>query len=422
MTCIGLDFGTSNSSAAIRLGDQARVLPIDGAAERPELFRSVLFFSDEGQVHAGARAISEYLAEGQGRFIQSIKSFLPSRTFSATQIAGRTYRLEELVALLMRRMREAAEGALGQPVTSVVLGRPARFSLDPDCDALAEKRLLEAARLAGFAEVQLCIEPIAAAFAYEATLTREELVLVGDFGAGTSDFTLMLLSPQRRRTPGPRTGDILGTSGVPIGGDRFDSAIMEHGLLRHFGGGSTYVVGANRMPMPPSILSRLLRWHEMSFIKERSVQQLLDRILDGTDNPRAITALSDLVNENLGFALFRQIERTKITLSSETRTRLALHEAAITVEETVTRAGFERWTSSLQGELTTCVEGLLADVGVAPEKIDRVVLTGGTSHVPSIREAFARRFGAGRLESEQGGGAFLSVALGLGLQAGAGTP
>ncbi len=204
MRACGLDFGTSNTAAALPDGT---VLSIASGTSEPRLFRSVLFFpEDERTVYAGAPAITRYLEDNAGRFIQSVKSFLHSRTFRATQVHGRTWTIEELVALLLRRVREAAGAQVGSPPESVTLGRPALFSSEPEADALAEQRLRKAAELAGFTHIQFLIEPIAAALAYEAQLSRDELVLVADFGAGTTDLTLMRLGPSRRGKPDRRRG------------------------------------------------------------------------------------------------------------------------------------------------------------------------------------------------------------------------
>ena len=143
MASCGLDFGTSNSAVALPSG---QVLPIDPGAFSPRLFRSVLFFPEEGRASlAGHAAIEEYLHRSEGRFIQSVKGWLPSRTFTATQIRNKAFRLDDLVALLLRKIREQAEAAAGQPLDDVVLGRPAVFSTDPEQEQLAQDRLQRAA-------------------------------------------------------------------------------------------------------------------------------------------------------------------------------------------------------------------------------------------------------------------------------------
>lgn len=402
----GLDFGTSNTAAALPDGT---VLPLAPAAREPRLFRSVLFFPEyEREVYAGESAILRYLEDNAGRFIQSVKSFLHTRSFQSTLIRGRTWSIEDLVALLLRRVRES--GGLPE---RVVLGRPALFSPEPAADALAQERLFRAAQLAGFTRVQFLIEPIAAALAYEAALTRDELVLVADFGAGTTDLTLMRLGPSRRGAK-DRRADVVGSTGLRIGGDRFDAELMRHVLLPSFGAGSSYRVRGSfsqrRLPIPQHVLSKLLSWHEMSFVREKATQELVAEMLETSDRKPAIEALHDLVMENLGYRLFRAIESTKVALSRAEEATLHFEEARIHIHERITRAQFERFCEPLLQELDACAAGLVERCAGAGA-LDAVFLTGGTSQIPAVRERFVRRFGEARVRTAD---AFTSVAEGLG--------
>lgn len=407
MAVCGLDFGTSNSAVALATGE---VLRLDHAAEQPRLSRSVLFFpEDTGEVLAGGQAIDRYLEDNAGRFIQSMKTWLPTASFTRTQIRNRTLLLEDLIALFLGSLRTRASESLGTELDEVVMGRPARFSLDAKADAFAEERLRKAAELAGFRQVSFVIEPIAAALAYEATLTRDELVLVADFGAGTSDLTLMWLGPSRR-VKGDRRVDVVASSGVYVGGDRFDAAIMKHKLLPYFGQGSTYQVGFKRMPIPTYVLSRLLSWNEMSLIRERSTRELIELMLKTSDSKPAIEALHDLVMYNLGYRLYRAIEKAKVELSTRPKATVVFEEERIHIEEKITRAEFDRFCAPLLDELEVCTDQLLAR---APSslKIDSVFLTGGSSQIPAVQRLFARKFGEDRLRTAD---AFTSVAEGLG--------
>lgn len=405
----GVDFGTSNSAVALPDG---RVLSIDPKAEAQSLFRSVLYFPEETrQSYAGAEAIELYLEEVSGRFIQSVKSWLPSKSFHATQINNRAFKLVDLVALLLRQIRARAEKAHGQELTRVVMGRPAVFSHEAENDALAEQRLREAAELAGFKEIVFLIEPIAAALAYEARLESEQSVLVGDFGAGTSDFTLMKLGPDRRFRKG-RHEDVIASGGVRIGGDNFDSAIMRHVLLPHFGAGSRYKIHEQWLPMPNHIVHKLLSWREMSFIRDRSTQELLTQMVRTSDRPESIEALQDLVMENLGFQLFRAIERCKVQLSRGESGRIVFDEARIQLDVTISRENFEEFCAPLIESLAACVDDVIAR---ADTKVDAVFLTGGTSYIPSVRRMLEERFGKDRIHTAD---AFTSVCEGLGRGAG----
>jgi hypothetical chaperone protein len=414
-TSVGIDFGTSNSAAAIPGdGDEpARVLAIDARASDVRLLRSVLFFPDGSpEILAGMAAIESYLRDFEGRFLQSIKTFLPSASFRRTEIRRKTWKLEQLIALLLTKIRESVErevpGGLGQ----IVLGRPAVFSTDPHNDALAEARLAAAAALAGFPHPVFVIEPIAAALRYEESLEREEVVLVGDFGAGTSDFTLMQLGPSRRHAL-DRRHDVIASSGVYVGGDRFDAAIVEHRLLSLFGSGSSYATLFQRTELPHWMTRKLLAWNELSMLREKSNLDFLREAVKTSDKPRELQNLVTLAEENLGFHLYRVVEEAKRRLSDSDEATISFHEADIDIEASVTREEFERWTAPLRAELLRSVDRCLAKAsGRAP---DAVFLTGGTSKIPSVRQAFADRFGESRLRE---GDAFTSVAAGLGRAAG----
>lgn len=295
-----------------------------------------------------------------------------------------------------------------------MFGRPAVFDVDPEKDRVAEERLLRAAELAGFPRPTFVIEPIAAALAYEAALSRDELVLVGDFGAGTSDFTLMRLGPSHRGRA-DRRADVLASSGVYIGGDKFDSAIVEHRLLAHFGQGATYeVLGGKTMTLPAWLTRKLLAWHEMALLRERSTLEFLRNAAATSDIPQPIANLVELVEDNLTYHLYRSVEATKRELSASERAVISFHHGDIELDERVTRAEFEAWTVPLREELSAAVDRALGQAGGAMP--DAVFLTGGTSKVPSVRRLFAERFGEARLRE---GDAFTSVAAGLGHAAGA---
>jgi len=414
-TSVGIDFGTSNSAAAVPGdGDEpARVLAIDAHASDDRLLRSVLFFPDgSSEILAGMAAIESYLRDFEGRFLQSIKTFLPSASFQRTEIRRKTWKLEQLIALLLTKIRESVQREIPGPLGQIVLGRPAVFATDPEKDALAEARLGAAAALAGFPHPVFVIEPIAAALRYEESLDHDEVVLVGDFGAGTSDFTLMELGPSRQKAP-DRRHDVIASSGVYVGGDRFDAAIVEHRLLSFFGAGSTYATMFQRTELPHWMTRKLLSWHELSMLREKSNLGFLENAVKTSDKPRELQNLVTLAEENLGFHLYRVVEEAKRTLSDSDEAAISFHEADIDIETRLTRKEFERWTTPLRAELLRSVDRCLAKAdGRLP---DAVFLTGGTSKIPSVRRAFADRFGESRLRE---GDAFTSVAAGLGRAAG----
>src|SRR6185503_16398059 len=208
---VGLDFGTTNSAIAIAdAGKEARLASFGDGNNTTTSFRSILYFPPKdksstvkAETKAGPEAINSYLeADTKGRLILSVKSYLGSRLFTSTQINGRYYTLEDLIAIILRRLRTTVIEQFSVSADSVVLGRPVRFAgAETEADeTLALNRLRTAADLAGFSDVTFELEPVAAAYQYETQLDHDELVLIGDFGGGTSDFTLAQLGPGRKRT------------------------------------------------------------------------------------------------------------------------------------------------------------------------------------------------------------------------------
>jgi hypothetical chaperone protein len=419
---VGFDFGTTNCAlAVVDAGGASRLAHFAGPDGDAATFRSILYFDREEksapvEVHAGPGALLHYLEREQhdGRLVQSLKSFLTSRLFSATRIFEQSYRLEDLIALLARRLREDAERALGMPVAHAVVGRPVHFvgAAGDDDDALAQRRLEAALHNAGFRRVAFEYEPVGAAYHYERDLACDERILIADFGGGTSDFSLLWVGPSYR---GRRGEAILGHDGVGVAGDAFDGKIVRHRIAPLLGRGSEFEsLYGRRLPVPGWIYQHLERWHHVSFLKSPRTMQLLLDLRREAVAPEKLDALVRIVDLDLGFLLYRAVERAKRELSEREATRLRLEHDAIALDAELTRAEFEGWIAEELEKIATCVDRLLARTGVAPRQIDRVFMTGGSSFVPAVRAIFEQRFGAEKL---RGGQELTSVASGLALRA-----
>jgi hypothetical chaperone protein len=415
----GIDFGTSNSAIAMAMSD-GRVHPVrwnvpstlstEGESESSTL-PTVIFAPDyDREFHVGFDAIRQYLFTGlDGRFMQSIKAFLPSPTFTGTVIKNRHYSIEELIAIFLRRARIAAEEQLGVKLEGrIVLGRPARFSLDAEEDRLAETRLLEAAKLSGLPEVTLLIEPIAAAIAYEATLEREEVVFVADLGGGTSDFTVMRVGPSQRDRD--RSESVLASGGVPVAGDALDGEIVRARLFAQFGYGSEYRAFGAPTAVPHWIFHKLLRWNHVSFLKSKKYLEFLREVSKTSDRPEDIERLIELVDSDLSYVLFRAVERAKRGVQSQPSAEISDEEHSLPVREELTVEQFADAIAERLGDIRRNALDTLERAGLEPSRVDAVFMTGGTSLVSPIRAEFSRIFGA---EKPRGRGTFTSVVDGL---------
>ena len=419
---IGLDFGTTNSAIAVADAATGATLARFGdGSNTTASFRSILYFPPKdrsatvkAETKAGPEAISSYLDDDtKGRLILSVKSYLGSSLFTSTQINGRYYTLEDLIAIILRRLRTSVIEQFGVSATRVVLGRPVRFAgADNDVDeTLALNRLRSAANLAGFSEVTFELEPVAAAYQYETQLDHDELVLIGDFGGGTSDFTLAQLGPGRKRTG---RNPVVGTSGVGIAGDTFDSRIMMNLVAPKLGLGSHYVSLGKELPVPVWLYSQLSSWHRTFLLKDPKTMAVLREVKNQASEPDKVTALIQIISENLGYDLYRAVESTKVELTAGEEADFVFGHGSVIVKDTLERWRFESWIQPDIQSIATCVKSLFSQHNVNYSDIGSVFLTGGSSFVPYVRRFFAKTFGSDKLK---GGEELTTVAKGLALRA-----
>lgn len=429
---IGIDFGTTNSSlAVVREAGRVELATFSFHGAATQSFRSVLYLEQVRRAggaksatsakhissKTGPAAIEAYLeAEEKGRLVQSLKSYLPNRNLTGTEVFGRRYTLEELVSRMLADLRTHAEREFGVPVRHATAGRPVRFvgSDGDEDDAYAESRLREAFLQAGFESVEFEMEPVGAAYAYESSLEHDELILIGDFGGGTSDFSLLHVGPGVRQR-GHRPQDLLGNSGVGLAGDAFDARIVRRLVSPALGSDSLARSLNKTLPAVPAwIYTNLERWHYLSFLRTRNVSEILKSARLRALEPEKIEALTTLIEEDLGYQLHQAVQRVKFELSRAEAAEFRFREGGLDLRIPVTRAEFEAWIADELALIEECVDALLADTGVRPEKVNRVFLTGGTSLVPAVRRIFASRFGEERIRT---GNEFTSVAHGLALRA-----
>lgn len=416
---LGIDFGTSNSAASINLEGGVRLIDVDPYnSSNSKVLISVIYYDDEERrFFVGQEAIDMYIEnDAWGRYIQSVKSFLSDDSFISTEIGRRNYTLDDLIGIILRRIKGTGEELLGQQIENVVLGRPVIFSEEAKANQLAKERLLSAAQKVGFKNIHLQYEPIAAALAYESTLGQgeEKVVLVGDFGGGTSDFTVIKVEGGGQKKGIDRKTDILSLGGVPIGGDIFDSQIMWEKLAKHFGKDVRVraVMGDFDLGISPIITNQLRKWHLIPQLRAPAMRQRIREIKHLADKPDLIENLERLVDYNYGYMLFQAIEKAKCELSLRSEIEIIFDGIGLVMKEYIARSEFERMISEEVSQIAMCVDSTLSEAGLSPEGIDVVFLTGGSSFIPCIRRVFEKKFGQKRIKQTD---AFTSVAYGLGL-------
>lgn len=387
---------------------------LQGKTREDKTESSILFFPkwDMGIHYVGDEAIAQYVNSGMdGRLIQSIKSILPDTLFKFTWIHGQRHEIDDLVALIIKYLKDRADASLQANITKAVFGRPAVFSENAEEDRLAEQRLLSAAQKAGFEEVYFQLEPIAAAFAYEMKITQPEIVLVADLGGGTSDFSIMRLDPKKIRMPN-RKEDILATGGIHIGGNDFDAEIMWHKLVRYFGYGAKYKSWDKWLELPVHLFRRLCQWERIPFLKARATQESLEMFLHSTDDKEAVARLITLIEKDLGFSVFKAIEAAKKNLSYADSTAIACEKLNIQINEPIALKQLNHYIHEEVEKIESYLTSFIANSGIAEDEIDTVFITGGSSLVPALRNLFIKKFGEHKI---RGGETFTSVASGLAL-------
>jgi hypothetical chaperone protein len=422
---IGIDFGTTNSTVACASGNgQVELVAFPTQSGETFSFRSVLYLEQQkragrAQTHTwtGPAAIEHYLAaDNKGRLIQSLKSYLSDRSLTGTAVFGRHCTLEDLISRILAELRRQAEQRFRVPISYAMVGRPVRFvGAETEADeTFALARLRKAFAAAGFDQIDFEMEPVAAAYAYESTLDHDELIFIGDFGGGTSDFSLLHVGPGVRKR-GRKPQDLLGNSGVGLAGDAFDARIVRK-LVSPALGSESFARSLNKVlpAVPAWIYANLERWHYLSFLRTANVVEILKSARLRALEPEKIEALITLIDEDLGYHLHQAVQRVKFELSHAEAAEFHFRDGSMDLRIAVTREVFEGWIVEELLAIEQCVDGLLETSGVTRRQVDRVFLTGGTSLVPAVRRIFKDRFGEDRIRT---GNEFISVARGLALRA-----
>ncbi|WP_182087293.1 Hsp70 family protein [Aureimonas sp. ME7] len=408
----GLDFGTTNSTLSLcSPGQKPRLLPVEG---EHLTIPSALFFSlEDGNTYFGRRAVFEYVDGAEGRFMRALKSILGSSLMrETTQVGRERMSFEALIGRFLRNMRETLERETGEAVDRIVLGRPVRFVDESDeADREAENQLASAARAQGFAHVEFQYEPVAAALYFESEMNSEQLALVVDIGGGTSDFSILRLSPERAEAP-DRSGDILGTAGVHVGGTDFDRLLNIASMQPLLGLGSTTGDGKRRLPV--WYFNDMATWHRINTLYTPKVLADIRALRKEAAEPEKLDRMEHMLRHRSGHRLAGAVERGKIALTASDDTTIMLEEPGLSLAAPVTRAEFETATAELVSRIEGAIDSALQLAGIGADAVETVILTGGGAQVPAVSRAATRRFPGARVALSD---AFGSVGLGLGLDA-----
>ncbi|TLP75028.1 Hsp70 family protein [Pseudomonas nitroreducens] len=382
---LGIDFGTSNSTVGWWRPDSEPLIALE---DDKITLPSVIFFNvEERRPVYGRLALHEYLEGYEGRLMRSLKSLLGSSLLkSETTVLGSAMPFKDLLGLFIGELKKRAENVAGREFDSVVLGRPVFFvDDDPKADQEAQDTLVAVAQKLGFKDVSFQYEPLAAAFDYERSIEREELVLIVDIGGGTSDFSLVRLSPERREVA-DRQSDILATGGVHIGGTDFDKQLSIQGVMPLFGYGSKMKSDAF---MPTSYHLNLATWHTINAVYAQKSQLALQNMRYDIVDATGIDRLFKLIEQRAGHWLAMQVEASKIELSDAERRNIDLTRVEAGLIAELSRELFEGAIGPLLERVRGSITELLNSADVDPARVDTVFFTGGSSGVPALRQSVA---------------------------------
>ncbi|NQZ00445.1 MAG: Hsp70 family protein [Bdellovibrionales bacterium] len=407
-----IDFGTSNSLlSAAQQQKPLQPIALDRSNSDPTILRSLMYFPKKGAPSFGRQAIEQYTKDSaEGRFIRSIKKYLPAKSFQGTQIGGKVYGLEDLISCFLTEMKSRADQHFNEDVRSVVLGKPARFSMDDEKEELAKKRLVSAAVASGFKHVEFLPEPLAAAFSYRKQVEDEQNLLVVDLGGGTSDFTVIRLHHDRFRDE-----DVLAIGGVSVAGDALDGEIMAEIIAPNFGSKIQYQfpMSSNVLTMPPILKHKLSSPADITLMGNTDIMEFLAQVKKCNVSDEAKDQLEQLfvlINDNLGFALFSEIEKSKVQVCAEQLASFAFETDEIWVKEQFDFNAFADVVAKKIASILNCLDETVKHSGLSFDEIDLICMTGGTSKVPLIRTALTERFGERKISTFN---SFHSVIQGL---------
>ncbi|RWG47393.1 MAG: Hsp70 family protein [Mesorhizobium sp.] len=407
----GIDFGTSNSTVGVIRHGRAQLVALEG--EQPTLPSAVFFNFEDGHTYFGRRAIADYTDSVEGRLMRSLKSVLGSSLANEkTRIKARLIGFTDIIGLFISHLKKRLEEDAGGPVERVVLGRPVQFvDDDADADAKAQSELEKAARAQGFKHIAFQFEPIAAALDYEQNVAREELALIVDMGGGTSDFSIVRVSPERARSD-DRKGDILANRGIHIGGTDFDRLLSIAHIMPELGHLTPTKDGKRNLPA--SYFIDLATWQRINLIYTAKAMSDLKQIRFEAERADLVDRFIHIVEHRYGHAMAGLVERAKIALTGHSWAEVKVSLPGVGFAAGITRAGLEETIGGDIERVAATVRQTIADAGVPASAITAVFLTGGSTAIPlAKRRILSLVPQASVIEGDM----FGSVGLGLALDA-----
>jgi hypothetical chaperone protein len=407
----GIDFGTSNSTVGIIRDERPRLVALEG--DHVTLPSAVFFNFEDDRTYFGRRAIEDYTLNSEGRLLRALKSVLGgSLIHEKTRIKARSMLFTDIIGLFLKHLKTRLDETAGDDVGRVVLGRPVHFvDGDEAADRGAQSQLELAARAQGFRDIEFQLEPIAAALDYEQSVSKEELALIVDIGGGTSDFSIVRVSPGGARRA-DRKGDVLANAGVHVGGTDFDRLISIATVMRSLGYGTPTRDGKRNMPV--AYFNDLATWQRINQLYSNRAMTELRQIRQEAAEPHLVERMIDIVRHRQGHALAGRVEQAKIELTAHQSASIRLPLAEDRVDIPLTQERMNAAIAPATARVVDTAAATVRDAGLVPAQIETLFLTGGSTAIPQLRDAIRALFPGARVVE---GDAFGSVGLGLALDA-----
>jgi hypothetical chaperone protein len=410
MSACGLDFGTSNTTLGVFVGHAPTLTELEvGHTTIP----SAVFYERERGVLIGRKAIEAYVEGSPGRLMRSLKSVLGTALIDETTKVGRERAsFRSVIAHYLSVVKRRAEQATGHELRNVVHGRPVHFVNNAsDSDLKAEQTLRDIAREIGFDDVTFQFEPIAAALDYERQISEERIALIADIGGGTSDFSIIRLSPELHRKA-DRKSDILANDGVRIGGTDFDCQLSLGVVMPLFGYGSEMKrAGLNA---PSNYFHDLATWSSINAMYEQKVITQVRQVRYEAAEPELFDRLLRVLDEQRGHTLAMEVEDAKIALSDKRQAVISLGWVEPDLSVVVARADLGRRTKQLADRIAARIKICLQQARLTAGDIEVVFLTGGSVQLPHVRNAITKAVPAAQIIE---GDTFGAVGKGLTIEA-----
>lgn len=402
---LAVDFGTSNSAAAVLDAGRPRRIPVEAGADT---LPTAVFFPPRGGAMRIGESAGEALINGEeGRYMRALKSALGTSLLHETQLVGGQRRtLAQIITAFLSALRERAEAGTGRRHVRVLSGRPVHFHADPARDARAEADLRGCYLAAGFEEVRFLPEPEAAVLACHHLGAAGTTGLVVDIGGGTSDFSVFRAEGGRVR--------ILASHGIRLGGTDFDHVLSMAHAMPLLGRGSELrrEAGPGRLPVPNAIYVDLATWSRIPFLYTAATRRQAAQLARLVLQPERLARLVDVLEHELGHELAFAVERGKIAANGGGDARIGMGFIEPGLSAPLSAEALQAALQDCRDDLSVAITETLALAQVPAGQIGSVILVGGSSLMGMVSEVAQAQCPEAALHRSE---AFTAVVDGLAL-------